>query len=191
MEMDKGLDTGPILERFSCEISPLDTSETLENKLINISKKKLNDFLSKLEEGDIKKSKQDENLATYAEKITKKETQIFWEKHTSTEIDRMIRSFLTKQGAFTYLWDKRIKILKAEKINKNLKLNPGGFLINKLNEIEVSCKNNSSLRIMLVQLENKTPSPAQDFTRGYKSLIDSNSSFNSLKWLEIWFLNSK
>ncbi|MAS59013.1 MAG: methionyl-tRNA formyltransferase [Gammaproteobacteria bacterium] len=181
MEMDKGLDTGPILERFSCEISPLDTSETLENKLINISKKKLDDFLSKLEEGDIKKSKQDENLATYAEKITKKETQIIWEKHTSTEIDRMIRSFLTKQGAFTYLGDKRIKILKAEKINKNLKLNPGGFLINKLNEIEVSCKNNSSLRIMLVQLENKTPSPAQDFTRGYKSLIDFNSSFNSLK----------
>jgi len=181
MEMDEGLDTGPILERFSCEVSPSDTSETLENKLINISKMKLNNFLNTLEEGKIKKIKQDENSATYADKITKKETQIIWEKHTSSQIDRMIRSFVTKQGAFTYLGDKRIKILKAEKINKNLNLGPGSLLVNKFNEIEVSCKNNGSLRIKLVQLENKTPSPAQDFARGYKRLIDSNSSFNSLK----------
>ena len=83
MKMDEGLDTGPIMKLLPCPFDEDEDSETLEKKYQNLSKVELISFLENLAEGRVKEINQDSELATYAEKIERQETEIFWEQESS------------------------------------------------------------------------------------------------------------
>ena len=80
MKMDEGLDTGPIMKLLPCPFVEDEDSETLEKKYQNLSKVELISFLENLAKGRVKEANQDSELATYAEKIERQETEIFWEQ---------------------------------------------------------------------------------------------------------------
>jgi len=111
MKMDEGLDTGPIMKLLPCAFDEDEDSGTLEKKYQNLSKVELISFLGDLAEGGVKEVNQDSELATYAEKIEKQETEILWEQESAECIERKIRALFPKYGAFTFFGDKRIKIL--------------------------------------------------------------------------------
>ena len=119
MKMEQGLDTGPILEQHQCKISSDESSESLEKKLILISKKVLPNFLCNLSKGLIKESQQDSTKASYAYKIDTKMAELNWEETSAKTIDQKIRALSSRSGAFTYLEKKRIKIEEIEKANWN------------------------------------------------------------------------
>jgi methionyl-tRNA formyltransferase len=178
MKMDEGLDTGPILAKYPCVISKYETAGSLQSKMFKLTEKELNGFLNSLERGEVNEIKQDENKSTYAKKINAYDTEILWEKQTALEIERKIRAFYPKLGAFTCLGKKRIKILNSEEINNQHNLNPYEFKINKSRKIEVGCKRMTCLQINEIQLEGKKPLQVKEFINGNKKILDTSKKFS-------------
>jgi methionyl-tRNA formyltransferase len=113
MLMDEGMDTGEILLQKEVEIFSGDTSETLHGKLSELGTGLILDTLDKLIDGSIKPVKQNDQEATYADKILKEETEINWE-WSSEKIRDFVRALNPSPAAYTYYKNKRIKIFKVE-----------------------------------------------------------------------------
>ena len=179
MKMDEGLDTGPIMKRFPCPLDKDENSETLERKYQDLSKAKLINFLEALGEGKIDEIQQDSSQATYAEKITSKDTEILWHNSGAEYIERKVRAFFPKYGAFSFLGSRRVKILRAERDKNSYPLSPGEIFISNDDYIHVGCKKNTSLKIQLLQLEGKKPTKSQEFLKGNKNMILRIKNFSS------------
>lgn len=90
MQMDAGLDTGPMLLQRSTPIAERETSATLHDRLAAIGAEALLDALDSLPQ-IVPQAQPDEGV-TYAAKIRKEEARIDWSRSAS-EIDRMVRAF--------------------------------------------------------------------------------------------------
>jgi len=178
MKMDEGLDTGPIMKLLPCAFDEDEDSGTLEKKYQNLSKVELISFLGDLAEGGVKEVNQDSELATYAEKIEKQETEILWEQESAECIERKIRALFPKYGAFTFFGDKRIKILNSTKAKISHLLSPGEISAEG-SALYVGCQNNQSLRLQSLQVEGKNPVSAEDFTKGNAEKIFQIKKFSS------------
>ena len=178
MKMDEGLDTGPIMKLLPCAFDEDEDSGTLEKKYQNLSKVELISFLGDLAEGGVKEVNQDSELATYAEKIEKQETEILWEQESAEYIERKIRALFPKYGAFTFFGDKRIKILNSTKAKISHLLSPGEISAEG-SALYVGCQNNQSLRLQSLQVEGKNPVSAEDFTKGNAEKIFQIKKFSS------------
>ena len=178
MKMDEGLDTGPIMKLLPCAFDEDEDSGTLEKKYQNLSKVELISFLGDLAEGGVKEVNQDSELATYAEKIEKQETEILWEQESAEYIGRKIRALFPKYGAFTFFGDKRIKILNSTKAKISHLLSPGEISAEG-GALYVGCQNNQSLRLQSLQVEGKNPVSAEDFTKGNAEKIFQIKKFSS------------
>ena len=178
MKMDEGLDTGPIMKLLPCPFDEDEDSESLEKKYQNLSQVELISFLGDLAGGRVKEVKQDSELATYAEKIEKQETEIFWEQEPVEHIERKIRALFPKYGAFTFFGDKRIKILNSKKATISRLLSPGE-LSEEGGALFVGCQNNQSLRLQSLQIEGKRPISVEDFIKGNGAKIFRIKKFSS------------
>ena len=178
MKMDEGLDTGPIMKLLPCPFDEDEDSESLEKKYQNLSQVELISFLGDLARGRVKEVKQDSELATYAEKIEKQETEIFWEQEPVEHIERKIRALFPKYGAFTFFGDKRIKILNSTKATISRLLSPGE-LSEEGGALYVGCQNNQSLRLQSLQIEGKRPISVEDFIKGNGAKIFRIKKFSS------------
>ncbi|AFP85289.1 methionyl-tRNA formyltransferase [secondary endosymbiont of Ctenarytaina eucalypti] len=92
MQMDAGLDTGAILHKTVFPIQPNDTSASLYNKCGGVGPAALLSTLEKLAESRVVAELQDNALATYADKITKKEARLDW-RLSAAQLERYIRAF--------------------------------------------------------------------------------------------------
>lgn len=126
MQMDEGLDTGNILLKKTCDITPDETSQTLHDKLAVLGASALMETLEKLEQNSLSLQKQDPNIpTTYATKISKADAKIDWQE-SAIVIDRKIRAFNPWPVAFTELAGQAIRIWAAKpnltaKVEKNIK----------------------------------------------------------------------
>ena len=179
MKMDEGLDTGPVLQSHTCVLSSEENSESLTTKLLSISDKELNNFIKKLELGQTQETKQKKTGITYAKKIDRKDTEIVWDKKCALDVDRMVRAFYPKMGAFTYIGQKRIKILRSSAVSNRSSLLPGEISIDDSGEMLVGCSKKTNLKVILVQLEGKKPVLCKDFVRENKDLINAGYKFNT------------
>jgi methionyl-tRNA formyltransferase len=112
MQMDAGLDTGPILLKQTYNLGPFETSQTLHDKLARIGASLLLETLKLLELGKIKPVPQDNDLATYANKIVKEEALLDWERPAS-ELSREIRAFNPWPVAYTSFQGQTLRIWQA------------------------------------------------------------------------------
>ena len=179
MKMNEGLDTGPIMKLLPCTFDEDENSESLEKKYQNLSRVELISFLGNLAEGRVKEVSQDSGLATYAKKIEKQETEIFWKQESAESIERKIRALFPKYGAFTFFGDKRIKILKSMKSKISRLLSPGELSASEDGTLYVGCLNNQSLRLQSLQIEGKKIVSAEDFLKGNADKILRVKKFSS------------
>src|SRR6266536_1761228 len=113
MQMDPGLDTGPIIDVAPMPIAPRETAATLTAKLAAVGAAAIVAVLRKLErEGALASTTQPENGACYAPKIAKSEATIDW-RASAAAIDRQVRAFDPVPGASTALPDEPIKVWRA------------------------------------------------------------------------------
>ncbi|MBO9491254.1 methionyl-tRNA formyltransferase [Endozoicomonas sp. G2_1] len=92
MQMDKGLDTGDMIAKAYCDITPLDTSASLYQKLAELGPQALIDTLAQMATGDYPREPQNNELANYAAKLDKAEAELDW--HQSADVlDRKIRAY--------------------------------------------------------------------------------------------------
>jgi methionyl-tRNA formyltransferase len=99
MKLDEGLDTGPIIARQSLAIAETETTATLEIKLAQLGADLLCRTLPHYIRGECTLSAQAAELATYAPRLKKEEAAIDWQK-SAVEIERQIRAFNPRPGAF-------------------------------------------------------------------------------------------
>ena len=178
MKMSVGLDEGPVLKKFICELDERETLGTLEDKFIGISSDNLLTFLKDYENKKIDEIPQPETGSTYAHKIDNSFKQLNWTANTAIEIENKIRSLNPKHGAFTYLGEERIKIFNARaKKDKGL-LKPGLIHENSEGLLEAGCKENSLLVIESLQMPGKKIISSKEFIRGYQSVLTQNLKFS-------------
>ncbi len=92
MQMEKGLDTGPILARSSCSIDPDDTAARLAERLAAQGADLLLETLDRLVQGRVQPLAQDPARACYAPKLSKAEAVLDW-RHPAPELERRVRAF--------------------------------------------------------------------------------------------------
>lgn len=102
MQMDAGLDTGDIIRIDECEITAEDTGGSLHDKLALIGGKSILEALEQVTQADFSTQPQDNSLACYASKMSKKEALIDWSQ-SSQPIVNTIRAFNPWPVAHTLL----------------------------------------------------------------------------------------
>ena len=83
MKMEKGLDTGPIYNQEIVTINEEETSESLSEKISEVSSRKILETIDNIEKNKYELTPQNHKLATYAPKIIKEESKINWDKEAS------------------------------------------------------------------------------------------------------------
>ena len=142
MQMDAGLDTGPMLDATRVPIDARETAATLEHKLALAGTSALLSYLRELARGtQAVATPQPEAGATYASKIDKTEAEIEWSA-AAIMIDRQIRAFDPVPGAATWWGGERVKVWQAHPAAKTVRTDaPGTVLAVDDNAIAVACGN--------------------------------------------------
>jgi methionyl-tRNA formyltransferase len=113
MQMDEGLDTGPMLYKVTCPIHANDTSEVLHDRLAELGAQAIIQTLEHLSE--IKPEQQDDNLATYAHKIKKEEGALDWNL-SAKELILKIHAF----NPWPVAYFDSVRVWDAELVNNNI-----------------------------------------------------------------------
>ena len=169
MKMNEGLDTGDILLEKKCTISNHETAETLHDTLSNIGAKAILKTLNMLP--TLKARPQQNNDATYAEKVTKDEAQIDW--HQSAEqISRVIRAFNPRPIAYTNALAKQFKnkvlrIIEVEVVKRQTTNSPGE-IIKYDKDVCYVATSSGVINLKKVQLSGKKEVSIKDFNNAYQ-----------------------
>lgn len=113
MQMDTGLDTGPMFRQVVCPLTPVETASTLHDKLTEIAPKPLLATLEELANQTAKPQVQNNSLATYAKKISKEDARINWQE-SAIAIDCKIRAFNPWPIAYTLVDEDILRIHQAQ-----------------------------------------------------------------------------
>ncbi len=146
MQLEKGLDTGPV---FRCEPVPIGATTTaaaLREKLVEVGTRMLVDELT----AGLDQAQPQVGEPTYAAKVRTEELQIDWSAPT-VEIDRLVRL----GGAWTTLQGKRLRIIAAELVDDSCPPSD-----------ELRGDRVGGLRLVTVQPEGKAAMPFDAFARG-------------------------
>jgi methionyl-tRNA formyltransferase len=166
MQMDVGLDTGPV---FTCRATPIsadDTAAALHDRLSEIGAALMRDSLDDILAGKLIAQPQNDTLSTYAPMISKENGRLDWTK-SAVELDRQIRAMTPWPGAFTTWQGSVIKILKASPGSKTTTLAPPGFVLYDADErVTTVATGSGSLILETIQLAGKKAMSVADFIRG-------------------------
>ncbi|AOE51011.1 methionyl-tRNA formyltransferase [Kangiella sediminilitoris] len=138
MQMEAGLDTGPMLSKATTPISADDTGATLHDKLAVKGADLLIETMDALAEDNLKAIPQDDTLATYAHKLTKQEAFIDWSMD-ATSIELTIRAFNSWPVAQTLIDGKVIRVWQGSVLAEDTNKAPGTIVKADKNGIQVSC----------------------------------------------------
>lgn len=179
MQMDEGLDTGAMLYKVECPIHPVDTSETLHDRLAILGGEALLHTLEHLPE--LKPESQESANATYAHKIKKEEAQLDLDS-SAEELARKVRAFnpwpvvfyelKKKDPAMPLKYDMKpiIRVWEAIALTneENKKL---GTIFSSPEGLDMTTQK-GILRILKLQLPGGSVVSATDFYNGYASMFD-------------------
>lgn len=166
MFMDKGMDTGDILEQTEVLIDEDETAEQLFERLSVISADLMVSTLEKLQKGDIVPTKQDESKATYAPIIKKEMALLDFNNKTAKEICCAIRGYYSWPCAFFFLDNKRVKVISAQESAKT-DVKPSTVIENS-EKLVISCKDGTSVELIEISPEGSKPMTAKQFLCGKK-----------------------
>lgn len=170
MQMEAGLDTGPMLHKATCAIEAQDTAARLHDRLAALGPEALLQTLADLAQGNAKPERQDDSLSNYARKIDKAEAELDWEV-PATQLERKVRAFNPFPMAFTFRGEDRIRVLAAEPVAAPDGNEPPGTVLDIGNGgIVVRC-GEDALRVTHLQLPGKKPMDAAQFFNGFASYL--------------------
>jgi methionyl-tRNA formyltransferase len=161
MQMDAGLDTGPMLLEKAMAIDPRDTTGSLTERLARLGAQAIVEALDGL--GGLVPRAQDDSKATYAAKVVKGEARLDWAA-TSESLDRRVRAFNPSPGAEARVGDETVKVWEAEPVAAERPAAPG-TLVSSHAELRVAC-GSGALRILVLQRPGGRRMAAAEFLRG-------------------------
>ena len=159
MQMEAGLDTGPVMMRQTMAIDAEDTTAGLHDRLAGLAA----DLILKALDSLPAPVPQPEIGVTYASKIDKAEARIDWHR-PAVDVDRLIRGLSPFPGAWCDVGGERVKLLRSR-----LAAGQGaaGAVLNKGPEQVVIACGRGAIEVTLAQREGKKPMQIADFMRGF------------------------
>ena len=159
MQMEAGLDTGPVLAEARTTIVPADTTADLHDRLSGLGATLVCEVLDHIAAGNAPTPiPQAADGVTYAAKIDKAEAKIDWTR-PATEIDRQIRGLSPFPGAWTIAGPERLKLLRSRVVEGEGE--PGAVL----HDFTIACGSNA-VEVLQAQREGKKPMPAAEVLHG-------------------------
>lgn len=169
MQMDEGLDTGDILAQRKIPILDDYDHGGLAAVMAEEGASLLIQVISELEEGNIKRTKQDDSKSSYASMLKKEDELIKW-KYPAPVIYNIIRALSPVPGAYTTLDGQKIKIFKSRVLGESLTGRMGEII--KLTRQGLAVQTGEGLlEILEVQKAGKRRMAAVDFIRGYPQMV--------------------
>jgi methionyl-tRNA formyltransferase len=160
MQMEAGLDTGPMILQRALPIAPDTSAEALHDSLAALGAELIGEALEGLDSGRLTATPQPAAGVTYAAKLDKAEGRLDW-RASAAELDRRVRAFTPWPGAFFEVAGERIKVLAAEPRPD------GGAPGTVLDDRGTIACGTGALRLVLVQRAGKAPMAAEAFLRGF------------------------
>ena len=164
MLVEKGLDTGDILNIEKISIDEHDTAQELHDKIKIIGARNLVDVVNNYEYFYKNRTKQDEKLSSYRGILKKSMGEIDW-KNTPKDIYNKFRGMYPWPGSFFYLDNKMIKVHDMESINENHHHNPGKVVSVDEKGIIVAV-NKGYILIKKIQFPNKKALDVSEYLKG-------------------------
>lgn len=155
MQMEAGLDTGPVLAEARTPIGPEDTTGDLHDRLADMGAAMIAEVLDHL---PLDAVPQPDDGVTYAAKIEKAEARIDWTR-PAAEVDRLIRGLSPFPGAWCEVAGERVKLLRARVVPGEG--DPGAVL----GPLVVAC-GAGAVEVLELQRQGKRPLPTAEALRG-------------------------
>lgn len=163
MQMDAGLDTGPILAQREESIRPDDTRTTLEERLAYLGTELLVERLPAYLAGNLLPRTQPEERVIYARQLYKEDGLLDWSR-PAVGLDRWVLACTPWPSAFT-LWDGRLKVLRAVPLFGWQGNAPAGTVIGLGDGVAVA-RGKGALHLEKVRLAGKRPMNVAAFLQG-------------------------
>jgi len=138
MQMEAGLDTGPMLLKAQIPIAPIDSSASLYEKLAVLGCNSLVDALDSLQSAGLTAQVQDNAAANYAAKLTKTEGAIDWHQ-SAQQISLQVRGLNPWPVAYSDWHDSRLRIWMAHAIDTSSNQPAGSLVALDKTGLEVAC----------------------------------------------------
>jgi len=167
MRIGEKLDTGPVCNNYRVEIKDNDNAEIISNKLSILASEKIIENVDSIFEDKLIFKEQEDLKATYASKIEKSEGEIQWDDNAESIIGK-INGLYPSPGAFFIFNEERYKILKAELGTKSGEI--GEVMTS---DLEISCGNQKSIKVIEIQRQGKKPQNINEFVLGSKIIKGS------------------
>ena len=150
MQMEAGLDTGPMLLKVTTPISRDDTGGSLHDRLAELGARAVVDAVAQLAAGTLSGEVQNDALATYAHKLNKDEARVDWQR-SAQAIEQQVRAFTPWPICHTTLGDAALKIWGARAEAHSHQQTPGTILAAERDGLLIACGDNA-LRLTHLQL---------------------------------------
>jgi methionyl-tRNA formyltransferase len=166
MQIDAGMDTGPVFLQRELEIAPDETSPELAARMSEIGAELVVDSLLRFDRGEISPAPQDSQVASYAAILKKEDGRIDWAR-TAQQIYNRMRGFTPWPGTYStfrgqtcHLWGRLGSGTPAEGHTTP------GEIVTATKEIYVVCGEETYLRLESVQVEGRKRISALEFANG-------------------------
>jgi len=163
MQMDSGLDTGPVLARHPTPIAADEDAGTLHDKLAALGAAAIVAALAELEAGRARAVPQPASGVTYAAKIGKSDARLDWTQPASM-LERAVRAFRPAPGAFAMLDHQPVKIWRARVVERS---GEPGMVQQASEELVVAC-GEGALAVAELQRAGGRRLSAEEFLRGHR-----------------------
>jgi methionyl-tRNA formyltransferase len=165
MRMDEGMDSGDILVQEETPVGPDETVGELHDRLAKMGAELLLKTIQMIEDGTVRRTRQDQAAVTFAPRLKKEDGIIHWHRGVD-DIIRLVRGLSPSPCAFTFLQGKTLKIFLAA--GRKLPVDQVPGRISEVTQEGLPVAAGDGLVFLReVQLEGKKRMPVQDFLRGY------------------------
>jgi methionyl-tRNA formyltransferase len=116
MQLEEGLDTGPVLHSIETEVAADETAGELTQRLAELGAAALVEVLTLIAGGEARGAPQDHGRATYAPKVSRETARLDWTRDAAS-LARVVRAFDPEPGAWALLDGQEVKLFGARATN--------------------------------------------------------------------------
>lgn len=163
--LDEGMDSGDILLQKRISIGSQETAGQLHDRLAAMGAVLLLRTLSSLKGGSLVQIPQDEDLVTFAPRLTARDSLIHW-SHSALDIHNLIRGTNPSPGAYTVHRCGRVKIWRSHLVNRETDAPPGQILCAEVGALYCAT-GEGVLALDLLQPAGRKKMQGSDYLHGY------------------------